>query len=105
MIGNAFAAAIDILFRDPNLARDAVHVSGGGVETAVRIITRQPDRLLELGETRLRVDTVMIDVRLAEVPELRPGDAFVIAGEAYLVQGEPARDSERLVWTAELRSQ
>jgi hypothetical protein len=99
----AISQMVDTLFRDPNLAHDAVHVSSGGVETAVRIITRQPDRLLELGETRLRVDTVMIDVRLAEVPELRPGDVFVIAGETYLVQGEPARDSERLVWTAELR--
>ena len=37
------------------------------------------------------------------VPNPRPGDRGEIDGDAFLVQGEPVRDRERLVWTADLR--
>jgi hypothetical protein len=32
-----------------------------------------------------------------------PGDRIEIDGEAFLIQGEPVRDRERLVWTVDLR--
>jgi len=100
----AFVAAIDDLFADPNLARDAVWRAGGmGAPVAVRIVLRQPDRIGSFGETRLFARTIAIEVRTAEVPALAEGDAFEIDGETFVVQGEPIRDSERLVWTAELR--
>ena len=38
-----------------------------------------------------------------EVANPRPGDRIVVAGEAFVVQGEPVRDRERLVWTLEVR--
>jgi hypothetical protein len=44
-----------------------------------------------------------LDLRIAEVPQPRPGDRIEIDGEAFLIQGEPARDRERLVWTVDLR--
>jgi len=99
-----FAAAIDDLFADPDLARTAIWREGGiGRPVAVRVILRQPDRIGRLGETRIITATAMIDVRTAEIPELAAGDSFDIGNDVYLVQGEPVRDSERLVWTAELR--
>ena len=106
-----FAEAIDDLFADPNLARDAVWRAGGTrAPVTVRIILRQPDRIGNFGETRLLAVATVIEVRTVEVPELAEGDVFEIpgsgpgqAGEAFVVQGEPVRDSERLVWTAELR--
>ena len=106
-----FAEAIDDLFADPNLARDAVWRAGGtGAPVTVRIVLRQPDRIGGFGETRLLAATTMIDVRTAEAPELAGGDVFEIpgsgpgqAGETFVVQGEPVRDAEHLVWTAELR--
>ena len=44
-----------------------------------------------------------IDLRVAEVPNPRPGDRIEIDGDAFLIQGEPVRDRERLVWTVDLR--
>ena len=43
------------------------------------------------------------DLRVAEVANPRPGDRIEIDGEAFLIQGEPVRDRERLVWTVDLR--
>ncbi len=45
----------------------------------------------------------IIDLRVAEVPNPRPGDRVEIDGDAFLIQGEPVRDRERLVWTVDLR--
>ena len=45
----------------------------------------------------------VIDLRVAEVPNPRPGDWIEIDGGAFLTQGEPVRDRERLVWTVDLR--
>lgn len=47
--------------------------------------------------------TPRLDLRLAEVPQARPGDRIEIDGDAFLIQGEHARDRERLVWTVDLR--
>ena len=44
-----------------------------------------------------------IDLRVAEVPAPRSGDRIEIDGDAFLIQGEPIRDRERLVWTVDLR--
>ena len=43
--------------------------------------------------------------RLAGQPQMapRPGDRVEIEGEAFLIQGEPVRDRERLVWSVDLR--
>ncbi len=48
-------------------------------------------------------ETTRIDLRVAEVANPRPGDRIEIDGEAFLIQGEPVRDRERLVWTVDLR--
>jgi hypothetical protein len=44
-----------------------------------------------------------IDLRVAQVANPRPGDRIEIDGDAFLIQGEPVRDRERLVWTVDLR--
>jgi hypothetical protein len=99
-----FAEALDDLFADPHLARDATWREGGtGPPAAVRIVLRQPDRIGDFGETRLLADTTVVELRTLEVPVLAAGDTIEIDGDLSRVQGEPVRDSERLVWTAELR--
>ncbi|MDX5369077.1 MAG: hypothetical protein LPL29_06840 [Alphaproteobacteria bacterium] len=99
----AFAAALDALFADAHLARDVVYTAEGGAQSLVRAILRRPDDVTGFGEARLWSETTRLDVRVAEVPAPRPGDRIEIEGEAYLVQGEPVRDRERLVWTVDLR--
>jgi len=100
---SAFAAAIDDLFADPNIGRDAVYIADGGAPVLVRVVARRADAVTEFGDARLWSETTRIDLRVAEVPEPRPGDRIEIEGDAFLFQGAPVRDTERLVWTLDLR--
>ena len=99
----AFTAAIDLLFADPNIGREAVYIADGGAPVPVRVIARRADAITDFGDARLWSETTRIDLRVAEVPAPRPGDRIEIDGEAFLIQGEPVRDRERLVWTLDLR--
>ena len=101
---SAVAAAIDVLFGDPNLAREAVYrVQGTGDPVAIRVIARRPDQVFDFGDTRVHTETSLFDVRVSEVPSPRPGDTLEVDGETFVVQGEPVRDSERLIWSLDTR--
>lgn len=99
-----FSAALDDLFADPNLARNALW-RAGGIDPAVpvRAIVRRPDRIGEFGETRIVAGSTVFEIRIAEAPTLAEGDTIEADGELHVVQGEPVRDAVRLVWTAEAR--
>ena len=99
----AFAAALDALFADGNIARDAIYVADGGAPQLIRVVTRRADDITSFGDARLWSETTRVDLRVAEVPNPRPGDRIEIDGEAFNIQGEPVRDRERLVWTVDLR--
>ena len=100
---SAFAAAVDLLFTDQNIGREAVYIADGGAPMLVRIVSRQADAISDFGDARLWSETTRIDVRVAEVSNPRPGDRLEIDGDAFLIQSEPVRDRERLVWTVDLR--
>ena len=85
------------------MARDATFTPKGGSAVSVRVVLRRPDRVFEFGETRLHAATTLLDIRVADAPSLAKGDGFQFDGVSYVVQGEPRRDAERLIWTAELR--
>jgi len=99
----AAAMALDALFTDDNIAREAVYTPEGGAPVLVRAVTRRADDTVGFGDARLWSETTRVDLRVSEVPQPRPGDRIEIDGEAFLVQGEPVRDRERLVWTVDLR--
>jgi len=94
---------IDLLFADANIGRDAIYTADGGVPQVVRVVTRRADEVTGFGEARLWSETTRIDLRVAELPAPRPGDRIEIDGEPFLIQGEPVRDRDRLVWTVDLR--
>jgi hypothetical protein len=101
---DALSVALAALFADPNIGRDAVYTAdGGGAPLSVRIVARRADDVTTFGEARLWSETTRVDLRVAEVPNPRPGDRIEIDGDAFLIQGEPVRDRERLVWTVDLR--
>ncbi|MEQ8639395.1 MAG: hypothetical protein RIE31_02110 [Alphaproteobacteria bacterium] len=100
---SAIAAAFETLFADPNMAREASFTPSGGSAVPVRVVLRRPDQVFEFGETRLHAATTLLDIRVADAPQLAEGDGFQLDGVSYVVQGEPSRDPERLIWTAELR--
>lgn len=99
---DAFSAATDALFADPNIARDAIWRAGGvGAGVAVRIITRRPDQAVEFGDSRAVLPTTLIDVCRSEVTDPASGDTVEIDSETFEVIATPTIDSLRLVWTCE----
>jgi hypothetical protein len=99
---DAFAAATDALFADPNIAMDAVwRADGAGAGTAVRVVTRRPDQVTGFGDSRAVLPTLLIDVRRSEVAEPASGDTVEIGGDLFEVIAVPIIDSVRLVWTCE----
>jgi hypothetical protein len=98
----AFAAAIDAIFRDGNIAEDALWRAGGlGSGQAVRIVRKSPDEVVGFGASRAVIAAVLIDVRVSEVASPVPGDSVEIDGELFDILGTPVRDGLGLVWTCE----
>lgn len=101
---SAFAAATDVLFADPHLARDAVYrPAGAGDGTPVRVMLRRPDRIESFGETRLASSTAMLDLRVSEVAEPAAGDTLELDGRTAVIQGTPLLDAGGLVWSLDTR--
>ena len=99
---NAFADALEVLFFDANLSVEIWHRDSEGQFTRARGILRRPDEITEFGAARLMSDTAWIDVRVVDIPMPRPQEQILIGDETFLIQGEPRRDRERLIWTIEL---
>ena len=101
----AFTAAATALFRDPNIAVDALYRPGGiGSGVAIRVIRSAPDQVAAFGEGRFVTDTVLIAVRVADAPDLASGDTIEVNGVLFEVRADPVRDADRLVWSAEARA-
>jgi hypothetical protein len=98
----AFGAAIDAIFRDANVAEDAIWRAGGiGDGIAVRVIRKSPDEAVGFGSGRAVMATVLIDVRVSEVESPGSGDTAEIDGDLFEIIGTPVRDGLGLVWTCE----
>jgi hypothetical protein len=99
---NAFSIGLDALFVDDNIASDAIYTAEGGSPVLVRVVARRADSITGFGEAKLWSETQRFDLRVNEVSSPRPGDRLEIGGEAFLIQGEPVRDAERLIWTIDV---
>ena len=101
----AFATAAAALFRDPNIAVDALYRPGGtGAGVSIRVVFSSPDQIAAFGEGRFVTDTVLIAVRVADAPDLAESDTVEINGTLYTIRSAPVRDADRLVWSAEARA-
>ncbi len=99
---NVVAIAMDALFADSNIGTEAIYTSGGGNPVLVRVVARRADSITTFGDAKLWSETQHFDLRVSEVATPRPGDRIEINGEAFLIQGEPTRDTERLIWTIDV---
>jgi len=99
---NALSIGMDALFADDNIASDAIYTAGVGSPVLVRVVARRADNITGFGTAKLWSETQRFDLRVSEVATPRPGDRLEIAGEAFLIQGEPVRDAERLIWTIDV---
>lgn len=98
----AFGAAIDAIFRDSNVAEDALwRADGAGGGVAVRVVRKSPDEVVGFGNSRAVLPTVLVDVRASEVASPASGDTVEIAGDLFDIIGTPTRDSLGLLWTCE----
>ena len=101
---NAFAAAMNVIFADRNMAVDALWFAGAtGPGIAVRVIRKSPDEITPFGAGRILSETTQLDVRVADMPNPASGDLIRIGAEDFLVPGEPKADRERLIWTLNTR--
>jgi hypothetical protein len=83
---------------------DAEYARAGGDPVSVRVIARRSDAIVGFGETRIHAETATFDVRASEVPDPRRDDQLTLAGQTFVVQGEPERrDPDRLVWRMDVR--
>jgi len=95
--------ALAAIFRNPIMARDATIYPGGtGPGIPLRVIARLPDEITSFAGARVVSDTLIVDMLASDAPDLAAGDRIDMNGASYIVQGEPVRDAERLIWTAEL---
>ena len=99
---STFAEALEVLFFDANLSVEIWHRDSEGQFTRARGILRRPDEITEFGAARLMSNTTRIDVRVVDIPDPRPQEQVLIGDETFLIQGEPRRNRERLIWTLEL---
>jgi hypothetical protein len=98
----AFGAAIDAIFRDANVAEDALWRAGGvGGGVAVRVVRKSPDEVVGFGSSRAVLPTVLVDVRASEVASPAAGDTVEVGGDLFDIIGTPTRDSLGLAWTCE----
>ncbi|WP_347268361.1 hypothetical protein [Paracoccus sp. (in: a-proteobacteria)] len=101
---SVFEAALGRIFDNPSMAVAAVWISATtSEERPIRVIRRAPDRITEFGAGRFVSDSMMVDVRVTDLPAPRPGDLLVIGSDSFILQGEPIRDRERLIWSLDLR--
>jgi hypothetical protein len=99
-----FAAAIAAIFADPNIGEEALWRAGGtGAPVSVRVVRRRGDRIGSWNEGRFATDSDILEVPTAQVAALAAGDTFQIGAAIFEIAGEPLRDPERLVWTAQVR--
>ncbi len=54
---SVFAAAIDNLFADPNIAREATYIADGGTPVLIRVVMRRADEVTRGSGRRQRVST------------------------------------------------
>ena len=92
-----------VITRGPAIVSRTALAFDASVDDPTKIATKHA-QLAALGIiARIWSEATRIDLRVAEVAQPRPGERIEIDGEAFLIQGEPVRDRERLVWTINLR--
>lgn len=102
-MADAFSIAMATIFADPNMAVEATYSPvGGGASSVLRVIRRQPDEMMQYGETAILTDTQIIEARVADLASPQEGDVFAIGSENLQLRGEPVRDILRLAWTLQL---
>ncbi len=100
----AFAAMVGALFADHFLTKPAAYQpQGSSGSFAIRVIAKQPDTLTDYGGGQIHTAITLFDVQVADVPNPAIGDRLTVDDIIYAVQSEPTADTNRLIWTLNVR--
>ena len=100
---SAFSDAVDDLFADPNLAITVLYQPVVGEVRSVRALVRRPDQDVQFGDISVHASTALFEIRVGEVSNPQAGDSITLGNEVFLIQGEPSRDAEQLIWRIDTR--
>lgn len=101
---SAFAAMLDTLFADPNMAVDALYTPpDGSPAVPCRAQLRQPDLDWRGGDASIGTPSRVAEVRVSEIPVMEEEGGLSIGGQAYTIQKASRPDRARLLWRLELR--
>lgn len=92
-----FNRCLDSLFS--RLGMDADYLSQNDPVRTIRIVSRCPDRLYELGEGRIHSENPLFDFRVSEVSSPQPGDRICFLNRCYMLEDEPLIDQHHLLWS------
>lgn len=92
--------AVDAAFEE--LGSTAAYIPPSGPAVAdILVIRGRPDAEASLGDSRIRVDSVVIEVRTSQASPAKDG-SFTVDDEDFVIIATPRRnDSERLIWRCE----
>lgn len=94
---NAFAAALATLLADTNLGVDALWQRGEEPPRALRVLRSAPDQELSTFSVGAIMATDILSVPVAALPDVQPGDHFLVGGDTLSVQSA-LRDAAGIAW-------
>ena len=100
---SAFSDAIDDLFADPNLAVTVIYQPVVGEARSIRALIRRPDQDVQFGDIAVHASRALFEIRVGEVSNPQAGDIITQGNEVFIVQGDPSRDAEQLIWRIDTR--
>ena len=97
---NAFTEALAALHADPNLGEDALYLPpGNGTPVPCRVLRRQPDPVMDMGQHHVRQSGWIFEIQVAEVAVPEKGGQLQFATgtrEIFDVQIDEAMLSHRV---------
>jgi len=84
------------VFADP-----AIVTCKDGFELSISVISRFPDEIIDVFETRVHNATHMFDIKASDVPTGRVMNTIHVNDRDYQIQGEPIMDQHNLVMKVE----
>lgn len=99
---NAFAAGIEALATDPDMAVAGTLMPAAGGSSACRVLLQRRDKDMPVGETHARSQGWVAVIPQADV-QTRPrrGDELAADGKSFLI-GDVATDSAGVAWRLDL---
>ncbi len=95
--------AVDGVFRRYGRAAQyrVLAAQGGslGDPVAVTVVVKRPDEVVAAFSEQIQVESIVLELRAAEVATAKQGDVVVLDGETLTVEPAGPEDPDRPAWT------